>query len=342
MRTDKVKWDVIDRLVDTYGDTAKTFFYGRPEICDPVHTIVATDDVIVQPKWNIPEKMVVSTAITGSFFTKNDNPNQPITVDEIYTSGKEVCEAGGQIVHIHVRNDEGYNVIDIDRFQQTIGRLKSEYPDRMFECCIVPRYEGEWDKLEKMLDLGLTETVTVNTVATYIGDMLQTKGPQVIIKKAKIIQEHGCKPRIAVYSDGDIDNANRYLLKTGIIEFSKENPTHWGILPALPGCSPMNNEVQMVEGLLHLVSRIRDIDKYAVIQVCAAGRASSYLATLALLLGLNVRIGMEDTCWKWPHKDDLITNNAEQFRQFKTLVHMLGREIASPNDYRKMIGLPLK
>ena len=342
MRLDKIKWDVIDSLTEQYGDTAKTFFYGRPEICDPLHTIVATDDVIVQPKWNIPKKMVVSTALTGSFFRKNDNPNQPITVDEIYKAGKEVCDAGGQIVHIHVRNDEGYNVIDIDRFKATIGRLKEEYPDRMFECCIVPRWEGEWDKLEKMLDMGYTETVTVNTVASYIGDMLNTKGPQVMIKKAKIIQEHNCKPRMAVYTDGDIDNARRYLLETGIIEFSKENPTHWGIVGPLPGCTPMNNETQMVEGLLHIVSRIRDIDPYAVIQVCASGRASSYLAVLSAIMGLNVRIGMEDTVWRYPHEDAKIENNAKLFSEFKNFVHFIGREIATANDYRKMIGLPLK
>ena len=338
MRLDKIKCDVIDRLTQEYGSGAKTIFYGSPRICDLVHTVVATDDVIVQEKWNIPDKIVVSTALTGSFFRKCDNPNQPITVDEIYTAGKEVCEAGGQIVHIHVRNDEGFNVIDIDRFQATIGRLKKEYPDRMFECCIVPRYPGDWEKMLQMLDLGLTETVTVNTVATYIGDMLQTKGPQVMIKKAVAIQEHGCKPRIAVYSDGDIDNANRYLIKTGIIE----GPAHWGILPAMPGCSPMNNPVQMVEGLLHLQQRIKDIDPDAVIQVCAAGRASSYLATLAALMGFNVRIGMEDTTYRYPHKDDVIENNAQLFREFRDVCKFLGREIATPNEYRKMIGLPLK
>jgi 3-keto-5-aminohexanoate cleavage enzyme len=98
----------------------------------------------------------------------------------------------------------------------------------------------------------------------------------------------------------------------------------------------------MVEGLLHIYSRIRDIDPDAVVQVCAAGRASSYLATLAAILGFNVRIGMEDTIWKWPHKDDLITNNAEQFRRFKMLCQILGREIATPNDYRRAIGLPLR
>lgn len=344
---DKINWEAVEMLTEQFGSTAKTFFYGAPagwddpKTCDLKHTIVADRSVDIQPRWNVPDKIVVSTALTGSFFRKSDNPNQPVTVDEIYTAGKEVCEAGGQVIHIHVRDDNERNVIDIDRFEATIGRLKSEYPDRMFECCIVPRYPGDFEKMLYMLDRGLTETVTVNTVAAYIGDMLQTKGPQVCIKKTKAIIEHGCKPRIAVYTDGDIDNANRWLIAPGLID-KHSSPTHWGILPAMPGCSPMHNPVQMVEGLLHLQQRIKDIDPDAVIQVCAAGRAGGYLANLAAILGFNVRIGMEDTFYKYPHKDEVITNNAQHFREFKQVCQWLGRDIATPNEYRAMIGLPLK
>ena len=104
----------------------------------------------------------------------------------------------------------------------------------------------------------------------------------------------------------------------------------------------MNSPIAMVEGLLHLYGRIKEIDKDAVVMVCAAGRASSYLATLAILLGLHMRVGMEDTVWMWPHKDQLIQNNAEHFKHFKLQCEMLGREVASANDFRKMLGIPVK
>ena len=59
-------------------------------------------------------------------------------------------------------------------------------------------------------------------------------------------------------------------------------------------------------------------------------------------MGFNVRIGMEDTTYRYPHKDDVIENNAQLFREFRDVCKFLGREIATPNEYRKMIGLPLK
>ncbi|MBS7527273.1 3-keto-5-aminohexanoate cleavage protein [Fusibacter paucivorans] len=343
MQTNKIRWDVIEQLSKEHGMLSKTFFYGLPEVTDPVHTAVATDDVIVQPKWDISDKVVISTAVVGSFYSKNGNPNQPITPDEIYNSAREAILAGAPIIHIHVRNEDGYNRLDPKLFNQVIGSLKKEFPDVMFDCCLVPRYEGDWERMLEMLDSKLIDVTPINTTATYCGDMLLTKAPHIIIQKARLVQEHGIIPQIAVYSDGDIDNADRWLFKTGLVETGATGqPSHWLILADLPGGSPMPTKSGMVETFMHLHNRIKEIDKDAVIMVCASGRASSYLATLAVLMGCHIRVGMEDTVWKWPHKDDKIENNAKTFLDYKQLCALLGREVASPNDYRKLIGLPLK
>ncbi len=339
----KIKWDVIEKLNKEQGLLSKTFFYGLPEVTDPVHTAIATDDVIVQPKWNVSDKIFVSTTIVGSFYSKRGNPNHPITPEEIYNSAREACLAGAPVLHLHVRNEDGYNRLDPKLYREILTPLKKEFPDVMFDCCLVPRYEGDWERMIEMLESGLIDVTPVNTAAAYCGDMLLTKAPHICVQKARLIQQNGMIPQIAVYSDGDIDNADRWLIKTGIIETGiPGKPTHWCVLPALPGGSPMNSPVAMVETFMHIHNRIKEIDKDAVIMVCAAGRASSYLATLAIILGLHIRVGMEDTVWKWPHKDEKIVSNAQHFLEFKQLCALLGREVATPNDYRKLIGLPLK
>lgn len=95
----------------------------------------------------------------------------------------------------------------------------------------------------------------------------------------------------------------------------------------------------MVDGLLYLVDRIREVDKESIIYVSQSGRASRYLVALSLLLGLNVRIGMEDTIWKWPHEDERIQSNTEEVRYAIELARSLGREPITASAYRKMIGL---
>ncbi len=182
----------------------------------------------------------------------------------------------------------------------------------------------------------MLEVTPVNSTACYAGDTLFAKPPHVLIEKTRLCQELGVKPQVAVYSDGDIDNADRYLIKSGLLE----KPYYWIILACLPGGSPMHNPRQMVHTLMHLCELIYDIDKDSIIIVCASGRASSYLAVMAMLLGLHVRVGMEDTIWEYPHKDTLISSNAANFARFKTMAELLGREVADGNDYRELIGLP--
>jgi 3-keto-5-aminohexanoate cleavage enzyme len=156
-----------------------------------------------------------------------------------------------------------------------------------------------------------------------------------MIEKARILEELKCKAQIAVYSDGDIDNADRYLIKTGALK----PPYYWVILPNLPGGSPMQNPKAMVEVLMHYVNRIQEIDKDSEIVVCASGRAGTYLASFAMLLGLNIRIGMEDTVWKFPHKDDKIKKNLDTWYQFSQMARLLGREPYTPDEFKKKLGM---
>ncbi|HVI41640.1 MAG TPA: 3-keto-5-aminohexanoate cleavage protein [Anaerovoracaceae bacterium] len=336
-KDNKVNWEVIEKYKQQEEFKCIWNPYGLPEITDPTETVYGIG-VDVQPAWKIPEKIAVSTTIVGSFYSKKGNPNHPTTIKEIYNSACEVCLAGAPIVHIHVRKD-GYNVLDYDSFHEVIDPLRKEFPDVWFDGCMVPvSGNDEWETMVKLLKEGLLDSTPINTTATYCGDSLFAKPPHVMIEKTRICQEFGVVPQIAVYCDGDIDNADRYLIKTGLLE----KPYHFLILPALPGGSPMPSAKGMVDSLTHMSNRIMEIDPGTVLMVCAAGRASSYLATMAALLGYNIRVGMEDTVWKWPHKNDKIENNAEHFRNFKQLLGLLGREVATADEYRAMLGIPPK
>jgi 3-keto-5-aminohexanoate cleavage enzyme len=111
------------------------------------------------------------------------------------------------------------------------------------------------------------------------------------------------------------------------------------VLPSLPGCSPMANSRQMFEGLLRLTSAIRDVAPSAMIVVCAAGRASLHLATAAATLGLHIRVGMEDTIWMWPHRPELVSDNVAMVEKAIALADVLGREVATPLEYRELMGI---
>ncbi|WP_053572891.1 beta-keto acid cleavage family enzyme [Caballeronia cordobensis] len=331
----KIDWDRIKSGVDRERGRMIWRPYGAPQIMSLEHS--AMHDAPISVPWDIPEKLAVSVAITGAFFRHPQNPNQPLTPEAIGHAANEVLEAGASTVHIHVRDDEGFNVLSFERFKAVIEPLKKKFPSLAVDGCLVPALDGEWEIMKRVLDSGLLDAAPVNATATYVGDSLFAKPAPVLMEKTRLIVESGAVPEIAVYTDGDVSNADRFLIKSGLIK----TPAVWLILPALPGCSPMENPRQMIDGLTRSAAAIRDIDPDGVIMVCAAGRASMYVATLAALMGLHIRVGMEDTYWLWPHRDDRIVSNRQTFELATQLASVVGRPVATQREYRELIGAAL-
>jgi 3-keto-5-aminohexanoate cleavage enzyme len=331
----KIDWDRIKSGVERERGRMVWRPYGAPQILNLERS--AMHDAPISVPWDIPEKLAVSVAITGAFFRHQQNPNQPLTPEAIRNSANEVLEAGASTVHIHVRDDEGFNVLSFERFKQVIEPLKEKFPSLAVDGCLVPALDGEWETMKRVLDSRLLDAAPVNATATYVGDSLFAKPAPVLMEKTRLIVESGAVPEIAVYTDGDVSNADRFLIKSGLIK----TPAVWLILPALPGCSPMENPRQMIDGLTRSAAAIRDIDPDGLIMVCAAGRASMYVATLAAVMGLHIRVGMEDTYWLWPHRDDRIVSNRQTFELATQLAAVVGRPVATQQEYRELIGAAL-
>ncbi len=331
-----IDWDRVQKGLEREHHKMIWRPYGLPTVASPDYS--AFHDAPISPPWKVPEKLIISSAITGAFFLPGDNPNQPITPQQIHAEARACAAAGASTVHIHVRDDNGYNTLSLDRFAQVIEPLKEEFPDLAVDGCLVPALDGEWEEMKRMLEVGLLDGVPINTTATYVGDALFVKPIPVILEKTRLVLEAGAKPIIACYTDADVNNADRLLFKSGLLGSGQS----WLILPALPGCSPMANPRQMVDGLLRISSAIFDTDPDAVVSVCAAGRASLHLVTVAVTLGLHIRVGMEDTVWLWPHREERIPSNVRMLQMAQEMAALLGREVATHAEYRQIVGMPAR
>lgn len=323
-----VDWDRVAKWVERDGLSTHWRVFGAP-------SIMATDksafsDAVPMPRWREPEKLILSTAINGAFFTRRENPNQAITPAEIIRSAEECIEAGAQIIHVHARDERGYNVLDTGLFKETLTHLRQNHQNVALDACLVAVNEEEERQMIEMMKSGLMDGVPVNATAIILGDNHFVKSPAAMIEKTKQALDHGLKPQIAVYTDADVDNARRYLIDSGLIE----PPFCWLVLPGMPGCSPAYSSEMMVDGFMRMLRLIRHLDEDSTIIACTGGRTSIHLATLAILMGVHTRIGMEDTVWKWPHRDDLIENNAELFKMVRDIATNLGRELMPAEEYR--------
>lgn len=105
------------------------------------------------------------------------------------------------------------------------------------------------------------------------------------------------------------------------------------------GTTPLYDEFSMAESLMWYVRQIRRIDPEGVIMVAGAGRPSSYLVTMAILLGLHVKVGMEDVYFWWANKDDVMDDNVKNVADTVTIASILGRRPATGNECRALAGL---
>lgn len=332
MKTDTIDWARVDKLSAREHLSAYWRVYGAPTIVGPGNS--ALSGAVNMPRWEIDDRVLISAAINGAFFTKRENPHQAITTKEILASAEECIAEGAQVVHVHVRDEKGYNVLDAGLFKEVLTELRGRHPNVALDACLVAVNEAECGEMDRMFKAGLMEAVPVNTTAIILGDNLMVKPPHVIIDKTRKALEAGLVPQIAVYNDADIDNARRFLIDSGLVK----PPFTWLVLSGLPGCSPMYSPETMVDGIMRMVRLIKHIDPASMIILCAGGRGSLYTASLGLLLGCHIRVGMEDTVWKWPHKDDLIDSNAKVFAAMRDIASSLGRRLMTSQEYRAYLS----
>jgi len=71
--------------------------------------------------------------------------------------------------------------------------------------------------------------------------------------------------------------------------------------------------------------------------VSGVGRCQLEMATTSILLGGHVRVGFEDNVYL--KKGVLLKSNAEMVQRVVEIAKLLGREIATPDEARQILGI---
>jgi 3-keto-5-aminohexanoate cleavage enzyme len=91
---------------------------------------------------------------------------------------------------------------------------------------------------------------------------------------------------------------------------------------------------------MYVMGMIKMMPEDSIISMSAGGRNWLALSNLAILMGCDgVRVGMEDHLWMYPHKDELVKSSADEAKKVATIARELGREIATPTEARKIMGI---
>ena len=268
------------------------------------------------------EKLIITAALTGGEVTRAQQPNLPLTPEEIAEAAYECYQAGVSIVHVHARDVDGNPTQDYEVYKDIRDRIAAK-------CNVIfqPSTGGSiWHSFEERMQPLLLnpEMATLDAGTCNFGDGVFMNSPEYITGFAKEMLARNVKPELEVFERGMIENALR-LHKSGLLR----DPLYFDFVLGVPGAMPGN-----IDDLVFLVNHIPAGSKWTVAGI---GRYELPLAMHAIAMGGNVRIGFEDNIYY--HKGVLAKSNAQLAARIVRIAKEMGREIATPDEARRMLGI---
>ena len=130
---------------------------------------------------------------------------------------------------------------------------------------------------------------------------------------------------LEIFDAGHLANAKRLAVE-GLLEL----PAHVDFVLGVPGAleASVRNLVQLVDAL----------PAGCTWSVAAIGRDQLPLATVAIAMGGHVRVGLEDNIY---YSKGRLARNDELVARVVRIAEELGRPVATPDQARGLLGLPV-
>ncbi|MBU5592355.1 3-keto-5-aminohexanoate cleavage protein [Clostridium sp. MSJ-4] len=270
------------------------------------------------------DKLIITAAICGAEVTKEHNSSVPYTIEEIGREAEAAYKAGASIIHLHVREDDGTPTQDRERFRACIEEIKKRCPDVIIQPSTGGAVGMSNEERLQPVDLN-PEMATLDCGTCNFG------GDDIFVNTENTIKEFGekmiglgVKPEVEVFDKGMIDMAIR-LQKKGYIK----SPMHFNFVLGVNGgisASPRD-----------LVFMAESIPCESTFTVSGIGKSEFPMAAMAIIMGGHVRVGFEDNVYL--SKGVPAKSNGELVEKVVRLAKELGREIATPDEAREILGL---
>jgi len=306
------------------------------------------------------EKCIITCALTGSVTLPSLTPYLPITPDEISDEAKKACDAGAAVVHVHVRDPKtGMPTPNLEIWRETLEKIKAKTD--VVVCCttgggprdtaeerisVVPEFKPEmcsfncesmnftifpivekikeWKtKWEKPMALGSKAMVFQNSFKT-------------LDHFVKTMYENDVKPELEIYSTSGIWNAGA-MLRFGWLKF----PIHMQFVLGILGGTG-NTPWELVH-MYNETSRLFGLKNFTWSVIGIGYPREFHLGAISATMGGHIRVGLEDNiyiAYDYEKKERVLAkSNAELVEKMVRIVNDLGREVATPDEARKMLGL---
>jgi len=297
-------------------------------------------------------KVIITCAVTGSIHTPSMSKHLPVTAAEIADAAIGAAEAGAAIVHLHARNPvDGLPDQSLEAFEPFLKVIKQRSD------CVVNITTGGASTMTIQERLKPVATFKPEVASLNMGSMnfglypmlerfkefkhdwerpyLESSRDRVFKNTFADIEmilttcaENGTRFEIECYDIGHLYTLAHFV-ERGLVKPPFFVQSVFGILGGIG---------QHPEDVIHMKRTADRLfgDSYQW-SVLGAGRNQMPIAMQSVLMGGNLRVGLEDSIWAG--KGRLAESNAQQVRMAREMVEALGLEIATPAEAREILQL---
>jgi uncharacterized protein (DUF849 family) len=282
--------------------------------------------------------VIITCALTGAGDTVDKHPAIPVTPKQIAAAAVEAAKAGATVVHCHVRDPQtGKGSRDPALYRELMERIRDSGVDMIVNLTAGMGGDLEIGAGESPMAFGpgtdlvgpLTRLVHVEELLPDIctlnfgdGDTIYVSTPAALRAGAKRITELGVKAELEIFDTGHLWFANQ-MIKEGLLH----DPL-FQLCMGIPWGAPADTTTMkaMVDNLPQGVT-------WAAFGI---GRMQMPMAAQAILLGGNVRVGLEDNIWL---AKGVPASNGQLVERVIELIGCMGAKPMTPAQGRVKMNL---
>jgi 3-keto-5-aminohexanoate cleavage enzyme len=255
---------------------------------------------------------------------RSQTPYVPITEEEIAQQALDCWRAGAAIAHIHVRDEQERVSCSPERYQKVTDLIRAAGSD------IIVNWStgggaGIVNDDDRAAPVRLApELASYDCGSTNFGNGVFINSPSFLEQLGREMNEHLVTPEIEIFDTGMIQVA-RDLIDAEVLQ-----PPYWfQFVLGVRGAAPAT-----ARELAHMVDSLPAGSRWSV---CAIGRNQLPMNVIAMAMGGHARTGLEDNIY-YSYRQ-LATSNAQLVERLVRLAREMGREIATPNEARELVGI---
>ena len=286
--------------------------------------------------------IIITCAVTGAGDTTSRSNLVPITPRQVADAAIEAATAGAAVVHVHVRDPQtGQGSRDPALFREAVDMIRDSGVDMIIN--LTAGMGGDWvpseadpslpgpgtdmigpeDRLAHVLeckpDICSLDCGTMN----FGGNYTYINTAPYLRTMAEITRDLGVKPELEVFDLGQIRLA-RSLIDDGLIDA----PPMFQICLGIPWGAGADTE--------SMSALKQALPAGALWAGFGISRMQMPMVAQAVLLGGNVRVGLEDNIYL---DRGVLASNGMLVERAVEIIERMGARVLSPDEARQKIGL---